>query len=193
MAKRPLGEPKIDPSEARARLAALPWAQRASLTVGGLGFARFAPGTWGSLPPCVLVLALVATLPADAGWVIQVVLLAVLAWACMACVAWGGGAEQALGGSDPSCVVVDEVAGMCIAMLGLRWPLRTEATDHRWLLTSTIAVALAFILFRAFDVLKPPPCNALQRVRGGAGILLDDVFAGIYACVIMHLLSPLAG
>ena len=193
MASRPLGEPKIAPAEARARLAALPWVKRASLTVGGLGFARFAPGTWGSLPPCALVLGLVAVLPPETGWVIQVSLLATLAWACTACVAWGGAAEEALGGSDPSCVVVDEVAGMCIAMLGLRWPLRTEATDHRWLLTTVLAVALAFVLFRAFDVLKPPPCNALQRIPGGKGILLDDVFAGIYACVIMHVLGPLAG
>ena len=53
-------------------------------------------------------------------------------------------------------------------------------------------VAMAFVLFRILDILKPPPCRALQGVKGGRGILLDDVFAGIYACVVMHVASPVA-
>jgi len=52
---------------------------------------------------------------------------------------------------------------------------------------------MAFLLFRAFDIVKPPPCRALQAVKGGRGILLDDVFAGIYACVLMHVVGPVAG
>jgi phosphatidylglycerophosphatase A len=56
-----------------------------------------------------------------------------------------------------------------------------------------MGLAMAFVLFRALDVLKPPPCRALQSIRGGRGILLDDVFAGIYANVVMHLVGPLAG
>jgi phosphatidylglycerophosphatase A len=188
-----LGEPKIDPSEARTRLASMPGLGRWSLTAGGLGFARFAPGTWGSLPACVVVLALCATVPMGFGWVIQAVLAAILAWAVLGCEVWGARAEDALGVKDPSCVVLDEVAGMCIAMIGLRWPLRDEYADLRWLTTAVLGVAMAFVLFRAFDVLKPPPCRALQSIRGGRGILLDDVFAGIYANVIMHLVGPLAG
>jgi hypothetical protein len=73
-----LGEPKIDPSEARIRLASMPGFGRWSLTAGGLGFARFAPGTWGSLPPCVVVLVLCAIVPMGSGWVIQAVLAAIL-------------------------------------------------------------------------------------------------------------------
>ena len=80
-----LGEPKIDPSVARARLAALSGLARFSLTVGGLGFARFAPGTWGSIPPCAAVLLLVAVLPAGLAWVINAVLVAMLAWAVVGC------------------------------------------------------------------------------------------------------------
>jgi phosphatidylglycerophosphatase A len=188
-----LGEPKIDPSEARIRLASMPGVGRWSLTAGGLGFARFAPGTWGSLPPCVVVLVLCAIVPMGSGWVIQAVLAAILAWAVLGCEVWGARAEDALGVKDPSCVVLDEVAGMCIAMIGLRWPLRDEYADMRWLTTAVLGVAMAFVLFRAFDVLKPPPCRALQSIRGGRGILLDDVFAGIYANVIMHLIGPPVG
>lgn len=187
------GEPKLPPAEARARLASLPAIERRSLTAGGLGFARFAPGTWGSIPPCVAVLALCAALPAGLGWVLQAVLGAFIAFASFGCVRWGARAEQALGTADPSCVVLDEVAGMAIAMFLLPWPLRSESDGWGWAWTSCAGLAMAFALFRAFDVLKPPPCRALQSVKGGAGILLDDVFAGIYASVVMHLVGPLAG
>jgi phosphatidylglycerophosphatase A len=116
-----------------------------------------------------------------------------LVWSVLGCEVWGARAEEALGVKDPSCVVLDEVAGMCIAMIGLRWPLRDEYADIRWLTTAVMGLAMAFVLFRALDVLKPPPCRALQSIRGGRGILLDDVFAGIYANVVMHLVGPLAG
>ena len=188
-----LGEPKLPPSEARARLASLDALPRWSLTAGGLGFARFAPGTWGSLPPCVAVLALCAVLPAGLGWVLQAVIGAIIAFACLGCVRWGARAEEVLGIMDPSCVVLDEVAGMAIALFLLRWPLRSEAEGWGWLWTACAGIAVAFALFRAFDVLKPPPCRSLQNVKGGTGILLDDVFAGIYASVVMHLVGPLAG
>lgn len=187
-----LGTPKSDPARARERLVALPWVARASLTVGGLGYARFAPGTWGSLPPCIAVLALVAVLPEGSRWVIDAALLAMLAWAAFGCVRWGGAAEEALGGKDPSCVVLDEVAGMSIALLRLDWPLRAGSQGWDWASTGLAGVGLAFLLFRALDILKPPPCRAMQERHGGAGILLDDVFAGIYACVVMHVVGPLA-
>jgi len=193
MAERALGQPKSDPAAARAALAAMPWLARQSLTVGGLGYARFASGTWGSLPPCVAALLAVAVLPAGWWWGVSAVMLALLAWAAFGCERWGTRAEELVGTKDPSCVVLDEVAGMCIAMIGLRWPLRDEYADLRWLTTAVLGVAMAFVLFRALDVLKPPPCRALQSMRGGRGILLDDVFAGIYANVVMHLVGPLAG
>jgi phosphatidylglycerophosphatase A len=188
-----LGEPKIDPSVARARLAALSGLARFSLTVGGLGFARFAPGTWGSIPPCAAVLLLVAVLPAGLAWVINAVLVAMLAWAVVGCERWGARAEEALEVTDPSCVVLDEVAGMAIALLGLRWTLRDGSDGLGWAWTAVAGTAMAFVLFRAFDIVKPPPCRALQAIKGGRGILLDDVFAGIYACVIMHVVGPVAG
>lgn len=192
MSDRKLGEGKMRPELARERLAGMAWLPRVSLTVGGLGFARFASGTWGSLPPCVIVLILVAALPADYAWVINAVLVALVLWSSWGCVAWTPAAEEALGIKDPSCVVLDEVAGMSIAMLGLHWQLRSAVEGWAWVWPSVGGIACAFLLFRAFDVLKPPPCNALQAVKGGWGVLLDDVFAGIYACVVMHVVGPLA-
>ena len=73
---------------------------------------------------------------------------------------------------DPQIVVVDEVVGQWLSLAGaarLNW--------KSWL--------AAFVLFRAFDILKPPPVRQLERVPGGAGIVLDDVMAGVYAALVM--------
>ena len=187
-----LGEPRNDPAAARAALAPLSWMARWSLTAGGLGFARFAPGTWGSLPPCFLVAALVAVLPTHAAWTIDASLALLLVWGSVACVRAGGAAEELLRTKDPSCVVADEVAGMSLSLLGLRWHLRAAegAAADGWWWRSAALIAGAFLLLRAFDVLKPPPCRQIQAARGGWGILLDDLIAGVYANVLLHLLLP---
>jgi len=72
---------------------------------------------------------------------------------------------------DPSFVVIDEVAGQMIPLIiaPLRW---------KYLLAS-------LILFRCFDILKPPPLRTLERVPEGTGIMLDDVGAGIYAALVL--------
>ena len=69
--------------------------------------------------------------------------------------------------ADPSIVVIDEIVGMWIALAGVA--------------PGIPAVISAFLLFRAFDVLKPEPARSLERLSGGWGIMLDDVVAGIYA------------
>jgi phosphatidylglycerophosphatase A len=77
------------------------------------------------------------------------------------------------GTPDPSSVVIDEVAGMWIAL---------------FLLPRSIPVAVCtFILFRLLDIVKPQPARALERIPNGWGIMLDDVVAGLYANLIMQL------
>ncbi len=71
------------------------------------------------------------------------------------------------GEADPSIVVIDEIVGMWISLWGLPY--------------SVTAIALAFLLFRIFDIVKPPPARQLERVPNGWGIMLDDVAAGVYA------------
>ncbi|MBZ5512645.1 MAG: phosphatidylglycerophosphatase A [Acidobacteriia bacterium] len=75
---------------------------------------------------------------------------------------------------DPGFVVIDEVAGQLIALIGapLHW--------------KTLLVSL--ILFRAFDIVKPPPLRRLEDLPEGAGIMLDDVGAGLYALAVMQAL-----
>ena len=76
------------------------------------------------------------------------------------------------GVSDPSFVVIDEVAGQMIALI---------AAPVRWK-----TLLAGFILFRAFDSVKPPPLRRLEKIPEGAGILLDDVGAGLYALALLQ-------
>ena len=156
-------------------------------TVFGLGYMRPASGTWGSLPPAVLAAGLITIGAGPLGlpWVYYPALVLVLIVFCVACVVQGDRAEAAFGSKDPGEVVADETAGQCIPLLGL--PL---AWDTGWF-WSMVWIAGAFLAFRIMDILKPPPANALQRLAGGWGILVDDLFAGIYALVIIQVIAAL--
>jgi len=137
---------------------------RVIATAGGLGYAPVAPGTVTSLPVALLVWALV---PREAALLAVTVAVSALG-------IWAAGREEArVGVRDPSSVVVDEVAGMLVALMaaprGLGW-----------------ALAL-FFLFRVFDVWKPYPIHRLQDLPGGWGVVADDLLAGVYANLVGRL------
>ncbi len=90
-----------------------------------------------------------------------------------------GRMEEILKQKDPSCVVIDEVAGMMIAL----WMLPFEPSV---LITS-------FFLFRAFDMFKIYPVNKLERLEGSAGIIADDLMAGLYTNLTMQTAMRLVG
>jgi phosphatidylglycerophosphatase A len=77
------------------------------------------------------------------------------------------------GKKDPQFVVIDEVAGQLVALIAV--PLTWKS------------FLAGFILFRAFDIVKPPPVRQLEAIPEGAGIVLDDIAAGLYALVVVHL------
>jgi phosphatidylglycerophosphatase A len=81
---------------------------------------------------------------------------------------------RASGFKDPPIVVIDEVAGQLIALIAVPLAWKTFLAG--------------FILFRGFDIVKPPPVRQLEALPGGIGIVLDDVAAGLYALLGMHLL-----
>ena len=151
------------------------------LTTGGLGYLRPASGTWGSMPPVVVagVLIVAGIGPGtNLSWVYFLVLALILVVYSASCVLFGLEAE-AKWGKDPSEVVADETAGQCIPLMMIPVAL----TGNIW---SLITVLIgAFLFFRAFDILKPWPAGAMQRIAGGWGILLDDLFAGLMAGVAM--------
>ncbi|MFO0835009.1 MAG: phosphatidylglycerophosphatase A [Phycisphaerales bacterium] len=159
------------------------------ITVFGLGFMRPASGTWGSMPPVLIAGALIALgFAPGASATSSVIYHAVLALLFVifagACVAQGDRAEARFG-HDPSEVVADEVAGQCIALAAL--PAGALATPMKAALT----LATAFLAFRLLDIVKPWPARQLQRVPSGWGILLDDLFAGLYAMAVVQVVARL--
>ncbi|MBL4590904.1 MAG: phosphatidylglycerophosphatase A [Phycisphaerales bacterium] len=153
------------------------------LTTAGLGHRKPASGTWGSMPPVVLAAILIAVGagPGDPlAWVYYTVLSLVLVVYSGACIVFGVDAE-AKWSKDPGQVVADETAGQCITLMMI----------PSMLLTTPISIAMAllgcFLLFRAFDILKPWPAGAMQSIAGGWGVLLDDIFAGLMGGAVVIL------
>jgi phosphatidylglycerophosphatase A len=134
-------------------------------TVGGLGYAPIAPGTFGSAAG-ILIYWLTRNWPAS--WQIAIIALVTAAgvWAATR-------AEKHFGKEDPGPVVIDEVAGQLVTLA------LTGAG-----LTATI---LAFFVFRVLDIIKPYPANRFERLHGGTGIMADDLMAGVYGCALVHL------
>jgi phosphatidylglycerophosphatase A len=157
---------------------ALPWLGRVLITSGGLGNLRPAPGTWGSLPPVVVAMMLVL-LDLHGTWIWFGVMSLFVVVFSLACTMFGRDAESHFGRKDPSSVVADETAGQAVTLLLL--PIWLDGSTLGWL----IAVAGAFFAFRIADIVKLPPASGLQRLRGGAGILIDDLIAGAQAGVVL--------
>lgn len=145
----------------------------------GLGFMRPASGTWGSLPPPAMLFGMI--LLGAPVWAQNAALLGVLAFSSACCLALGGWAERHFGKKDSGHIVADETAGQCLPLLLL--PAAATATPARAMLT----LGAAFVLFRVMDIIKPPPARGLQRLHGGVGVLIDDLFAGVYAAIIVQV------
>ena len=86
--------------------------------------------------------------------------------------------EKLSGRTDPGEVIIDEVVGMLIATL---WHIAGTGTSDT---TARFAIP-CFMLFRFFDILKPWPINACEKLPGGIGIMLDDIVGGIFACLLL--------
>ena len=158
----------------------------AFLTVGGLGHAPIASGTFGSLPPVCLAFLLVQFGQQGIVLELSMILLAVIF--SVACLRFGRESEELFGKKDPGQVVADEVAGQAIALLWLPWAL----PESPGALARNMAIAVsAFLAFRFFDILKPPPARGLQRLGGGLGILIDDLIAGAMALVVVQVIFRL--
>lgn len=131
------------------------------------GYLPKAPGTFGTLaaiPPFLLLSAFTSL------WTYTAVVLAFVILACFV----AAQAERVWNEKDCPKIVIDEWAGFLVTMLGVPPAL--------------VTVAAGFLIFRILDIVKPFPVRILERsIPGGAGVVLDDVAAGVYGCILMHL------
>lgn len=142
------------------------------LAVGfGAGLAWFAPGTVGTGVGVVIYLAL-QSLPLLGYLVILAALFWVGVWLCHQTAA-------SLGTHDDPAIVWDEIVGYLITMIG-------APAGWGW-------IALGFLLFRLFDVIKPWPIVLVDdKIKGGFGIMLDDALAGIYAFISIRIIHSIS-
>ncbi len=158
-------------TEAMATQAPAPMWARMAATFFGVGRLRPGPGTWASLATALLWWLLASRLPPP-------LRLAVILMLVILTVAVGIPAAtleaRATGRKDPSHIVIDEVAGQLLTLV---------ACPIVWK-----PLLAGFILFRVFDIVKPPPVGSLERLPEGTGIVVDDLGAGIYALAILQLL-----
>lgn len=147
----------------------LPFLHPASLVATGLGTGNIpiAPGSWASL--AVLPVAWVVATHAGALWLVAAGAVALLAglWASARyCTASGE--------KDPSRVVIDEIAGQFIALSPIAVP-------------DPVTYAIAFFVFRIFDIFKPWPAGWCDRELDGApGVMFDDIIAGAYTAIVVY-------
>jgi len=131
----------------------------------GAGLAPFAPGTFGSLVGILLWLGLLH-FPAY-------LYISTVTGIFFLGIHFSDRVAKKLGEKDPSCIVIDEIAGMLVALF---------LVPQVW-----YWVLVAFLLFRLLDIIKPWPVSYFDRnVKGGAGVMLDDLTAGMIAFVLLQ-------
>jgi phosphatidylglycerophosphatase A len=156
----------VSPAEVPAPRPARTALDYAALAIAtcGVGYLPLMPGTFGSMVGAGIFLLLQS-------WPLQLAVIPVITvlgvWAASQ-------TERILGLKDPGKVVVDEVAGQMIAMLPI-----SLLVNGPWL----VWVIVSFTLFRLFDIFKPYPAGRLEHLRGGFGIMADDLVAAVYAAI----------
>lgn len=133
-------------------------------TSGPAGYAPVAPGTVGSAVGVVLYI-LIARWSLGAQIACAAVITVVGLWASSA-------AARYFGSSDPSYVVIDEVAGQVVTLVGCG--------------TEWSTIVLGFVLFRALDIIKPWPAGRLESLHGGGGIMADDLMVALYGQALLR-------
>ena len=137
-------------------------------TGGYVGYLPVVPGTFGTAVGLLPVYALSQVDGRFIGLVLLLFITLLSIWIA-------GRAEEKIGSTDPGCIVIDEIAGIMVALWGL---------PFEWL-----PVAAGFLIFRALDMIKPFPIRQIEKkLSGGVGIVVDDVVAGVVANIILRII-----
>lgn len=144
-------------------------------TFAYVGYLRPAPGTWGSLAG---VIAAIPLIELGGAWA-----LAIGAAIAFAIGIWATARIAGPESHDPSEAVIDEVAGQWVTLLPLALILGTYPGPYVPWLDYGICLAIGFVFFRLFDILKPWPVSWADRRDDALGVMLDDIIAGVMAAV----------
>jgi phosphatidylglycerophosphatase A len=139
-------------------------------TFFGVGRLKPGPGTWGSVATVILWWLISSLIPPHSRTWVTVTAAALVT---LIGIPAATRVARASGIRDPQFVVIDEVAGQLVTLIAVPLAWKTFLTG--------------LILFRVFDILKPPPLRLLERLPDGIGIVVDDLGAGLYALAVMHL------
>ena len=137
----------------------------------GAGFSPIVPGTMGTLI-AIPISYFVSSISSPLYELTLVAFFFFSSWI-------SNQAESHWGTKDDRRIVIDEIMGFLVTML--------------WVPKTLFSIVAGFILFRFFDILKPFPIRRLEGVKSGYGVVLDDVLAGIYANIVVHLLNLIVG
>lgn len=152
-----------------------------SIATFGVGYLPLIPGTFGSLVGVGIFLLFAQITAASSLFALVLFFILIITFSGI----WAASRTEELAGrKDPGKVVVDEVAGQMIALL----PLALFSLH-----TLTRGVIVSFILFRLFDIFKPYPAGRFERLKGGLGIMCDDLMAGTYAAIITATIIAVFG
>jgi phosphatidylglycerophosphatase A len=134
----------------------------------GSGYSPIAPGTAGALLATAIWLLLSFVIPLESMYIITILLVVTFTILGI----YSASAVEHIWGKDPSRVVIDEMVGVWI-------PLIIVPERNIWFILA------AFILFRLFDIFKPLGIRKMEDFKGGVGVMMDDILAGIYSFIIL--------
>ena len=155
------------------------------LSVLGTGYSPLISGTCGSA--VVAVVFLIAALAGVCPVGMAAVMLVLAVHGFVVTIVYGDRFIKEYG-IDPRQIVSDEQCGQAITFLWV-WPMMADWTGGEIL----VFTAVGFVLFRIFDIIKPPPIRQLEKLKGAWGVLMDDVLAGVFAQIVLQIFLRLGG
>ena len=161
------------------------------LTLFGVGYFKYAPGTAASFITCIIYYILwIAEFSLHNHKIYLVCFLIIILIYSISII---DKLSQFFKKKDPKEIVIDEFVGQCIPLVAFLF--RPEYLSHLEGRTNNyilIYILLSFILFRFFDILKPYPINIVdKKMKNGVGVMLDDIIAGIYSTIVIYIIYAL--
>ena len=161
------------------------------LTLFGVGYFKYAPGTAASFITCIIYYILwIAEFSLHNNKIYLVCFLIIILFYSIVII---DKLSHLFKKKDPKEIVVDEFVGQCIPLVAFLFrPEEIANLEGRTNNAVIIYILLSFILFRFFDILKPFPINIVdKKMKNGVGVMLDDIIAGIYSTIVIYIIYAL--